>query len=128
MTAFLALLSVALFVLVGLVVDGGRALVARRQAFDVAGQAARVGADQLSVDGLRTGTFVVDPTVATNAVEDDLRGAGATGTVVVVGDSVTVTVRTVMATTILGIVGLRTISVSGTATATDLHGVTRSDA
>lgn len=127
LSAFLALLSVGLFVLVGLVVDGGRALAARRHAVDVAEEAARLGADQLSVDALRNGSYVVDPTAAADAVEEELRTAGLTGTVSVSGDDVTVDVRSVTQTTILGIVGLRAISISGTATAVDLHGVTRAD-
>jgi len=126
-SAFLAFFGVALFALVGLVVDGGRALAARRQAIDVAEQAARTGADQLSVDSLRNGSYVVDPTAAAIAVDDELRVAGMSGTVSVSGDEVIVSVHTVTRTTILGIVGLRAISVSGTATAVDLHGVTRSD-
>ncbi len=128
MTAFLAFLGVALFVLVGLVVDGGRALAARRQAMDIAEQAARIGADQLSVDALRQGSFIIDPVAATNAVDADLLSSGVTGTVSVSGDSVTVAVHSVCTTTILEIVGVQSIAVSGTAVATDVHGVTREDA
>jgi Flp pilus assembly protein TadG len=127
LSAFLAFFGVTLFVLVGLVVDGGRALASRRQAIDVAEQAARTGADQLNVDSLRKGTYIVDPAAAEIAAEHALATSGLAGTVSVSGDEVTVEVRTVMHTAILGIVGLRAISVSGTATAVDVHGVTRAE-
>ena len=127
LTAFLAVLALGLFVLVGLVVDGGRALVARRQAVDVAEQAARVGADQLSVDALRSGQFVVDPASAASAVTNYLEATGATGTVSVTGNSVTVHIVHNTPTTVLGMIGIGDIPVSATAAATNLHGVTRGD-
>jgi Flp pilus assembly protein TadG len=126
-SAFLACLGVGLFVVVGLVVDGGRALAARRSVIDVAEEAARTGADQLSVDALRRGVYVVDPVSAAQAVEDALLAAGVEGTASVSGDTVTVSVRTAVPTTILGIVGLKAISVSGAATATNLHGIATAD-
>jgi Flp pilus assembly protein TadG len=126
-SAFLACLGVGLFVLVGLVVDGGRVLAARRAAIDVAEEAARTGADQLSVDELRQGAYVVDPARATSAVGDELRAAGMTGTASVSEDTVTVEIETVVPMTILGIVGLHGISVTGEASATNVHGVAMAD-
>lgn len=126
-SAFLACLAVGLFVLVGLVVDGGRVLAARRAAIDVAEEAARTGADQLSVDALRQGVYVVDPASATRAVGAGLRAADMTGTASVSEDTVTVEVHTVVPMTILGIIGLHDISVTGKASATDLHGVATAD-
>lgn len=127
LTAFLAVLAVGLFVLIGLVVDGGQAIVAKRTALDVAEQAARVGADQLSVDDLRAGRFAVDPVAAASAVTGYLDAAGATGSVSVSGDSVTVHVVGDAPTAILGIIGIDDIGVSATASATDVHGVTQED-
>ncbi|MEU6713205.1 pilus assembly protein TadG-related protein [Nonomuraea sp. NPDC046802] len=54
MSVFTVLFSVAVFLLAGLLVDGGSAINARLRAADVAEQAARAGADQLDVDHLRT--------------------------------------------------------------------------
>jgi Flp pilus assembly protein TadG len=54
-TVFVALLAVALFALAGLVLDGGRAVSAQQAAQDEADQAARSGAQALSVNALRTG-------------------------------------------------------------------------
>lgn len=127
LTAFLAVLAVGLFALVGLVVDGGRAVVAKREAIDVAEQAARVGADQLSVDALRGGNVVVDAAAASTAVARYLRAAGEQGTATVTGDGVTVQVSSSSSTVILGIVGISAIPVSASASATNVHGVTGAD-
>lgn len=126
-TAFLVCLGLGLFVIVGLVVDGGRVLAARRSAIDVAEEAARTGADQLSVDALRQGAYVVDPASAALAVADELSAAGMTGTTSVSEDTVRVRVHTVVPTTILGIIGLKGFSVTGTASATNVHGVATAD-
>ncbi|WP_240777191.1 flp pilus-assembly TadE/G-like family protein [Nonomuraea basaltis] len=54
MSVFTVLFSVVVFLLAGLLVDGGSAINARLRAADVAEQAARAGADQIDVDHLRT--------------------------------------------------------------------------
>ncbi|TDD12599.1 hypothetical protein E1292_01135 [Nonomuraea deserti] len=54
MSVFTVLFSVVVFLLAGLLVDGGAAINARLRATDVAEQAARAGADQVDVDHLRT--------------------------------------------------------------------------
>lgn len=127
LTVFLAVLATGLLALVGLVVDGGRAIVAKRQAIDIAEQAARVGADQLSVDALRSGQFVIDQAAARSSVERYLAAAGATGTASVSGGIVTVHVAADPTTVVLGIVGINDVPVSGTAQAGDVHGVTGPD-
>ncbi|GAB2916342.1 pilus assembly protein TadG-related protein [Nonomuraea fastidiosa] len=53
MSVFTVLFSVVVFLLAGLLVDGGSAINARLRAADVAEQAARAAADQLDVDHLR---------------------------------------------------------------------------
>ena len=127
LSAFLAVLSAGLLVLVGLVVDGGRALVAKRHAVDVAEQAARVGADQLSIDALRAGRFSIDPAQAVMAVDRYLASAASQGSISVTGDTVTVRVTGDVSTVILGMVGIRQLAVTAVAVATDVHGVTTSD-
>jgi len=127
LTAFLAVLATGLFVLVGLVVDGDRALAAKREAIDVAEQAARAGADQLSVDDLRAGEFVIDPIRATSEVNSYLDAAGVQGSVSVSGNSVVVQVVGDSPTTVLGMIGIGDIHVSATASATNVHGVSRED-
>ncbi|MGN9783558.1 flp pilus-assembly TadE/G-like family protein [Nonomuraea sp. ZG12] len=54
MSVFTVLFSVVVFLLAGLLVDGGSAINARLRANDIAEQAARAGADQIDVDHLRT--------------------------------------------------------------------------
>ncbi len=110
------------------VIDGGNALAAREQATDVAQQASRAGADELSPDSLRgnpTG-LTASPATAQAAAQRVLDAADVTGkvTVGVAGDSVTVTVVVHKTTTILSAVGLTDISGTATATAIALHGTT----
>ncbi len=53
-TAFVTVCTVALVFVVGLVLDGGLVLAAKRQAGNVAESAARAGAQAVSVDRLRS--------------------------------------------------------------------------
>jgi Flp pilus assembly protein TadG len=123
-TVFVALLAVALFALAGLVLDGGRAVSAQQAAQDEADQAARSGAEALSVSALRTGTVELDVQAAmANAVAYTV-AAGHPGTAKVVGDAVEVTIHYRVPTDILGIVGIGTLPVTATARALDVHGVT----
>jgi Flp pilus assembly protein TadG len=124
---FVAVLAVALFALVGLVIDAGRAVSARRAATDEAEQAARAGAGQLSIDALRSGQISVDVTAAVRAANAYLVAVGQTGTVAVVGNTVTVRIEEVEPTVMLGIVGIHRIGISASASATSVHGVTRQD-
>lgn len=76
-----------------LLTDQARVLHANGQAFDLAGSAARVGAQQLDAGALAEGTIQVDPRAAEPAVEaylaaHDIRDAQVT----VTGATVTVTV------------------------------------
>jgi Flp pilus assembly protein TadG len=127
LTVFTAVFCVALFVLIGLVVDTGRAISARAAAMSEAEQAARTGAGQVSVGALRSGTVEVDPTAAVDAAEEYLASVGQTGWTSVVGETVTVHVESQEPTVILGIVGINRIHISVSASATDLHGVTEED-
>lgn len=123
-TPFVVLLTVALLLCAGLVVDGGRILTARREAADVAGGAARAGAQAVSVDELRaSGRQVLDPGQARAEAEAYLAQAGRTGDVEVSGDTVRVTVRETTSMVILGIAGLVDRTVSGTGVARTVRGV-----
>ncbi|MEV0967321.1 pilus assembly protein TadG-related protein [Microtetraspora glauca] len=53
MSVFVVIFSVAVFLLAGLLVDGGAAINARLRAADVAEQGARAAADQIDVEALR---------------------------------------------------------------------------
>ena len=119
----LALLGVA-----GLVVDGGLAIAARQRAADLAEQAARTGADQIDPDSLRgAGPVRVDAVAARAAAGRYLPGQDATGTVEVDGDTVTVAVTVTRRATLLGLVGVRHLTVTAHASARSLGGITAED-
>jgi Flp pilus assembly protein TadG len=128
LTAFVAVFCLTLFILVGLVVDAGRAVAARSAAMSEAEQAARAGAGQVSVESLRSGEVAIDPASAIRVANDYLLSVGQLGgTTTVVGQMVTVHIATEDPTTILGIVGIDSIGISVTASAINVHGVTRED-
>src|SRR5580658_8653566 len=91
-TVFLAVLAVALFVLLGLVIDGGRAVAAQGAAAGDAEQAARLGADQISVEAIRSGVVSIDPAAATKVADAYLQAVGSSGVVTVVGQTVSVNI------------------------------------
>jgi Flp pilus assembly protein TadG len=123
-TIFVVVLMVALLALAGLVLDGGRYFTAQRNARNTAAAAARAGAQGLSEDSLRTASAPValDPTDAYNRAEAFLDAAGATGTVEVGFDTVTVTVRGTVAPLLLGAVGVSDRAITATETAAAVAG------
>ena len=92
--------------LLGLVVDGGRAIDARLAASRAAAQAARVGADSLSSASVRDGHDAINVEAAKGRAQNYLDDAGMTGAVTVSGDTVTVTVTGASQTQILGVIGI----------------------
>lgn len=98
-TLFMAIVAPVLFIgLAGLVFDGGGILTAKRQAMNVAQQAARAGAQGLATEDVREGAGgpqSLDPSRARARAEEYLATVGHTGTVTVAGElvSVSVTIR-----------------------------------
>jgi Flp pilus assembly protein TadG len=123
-SAFVVLLLVALMALMGLVVDGGSAMSGQQAAYDEAEQAARAGAGALSVDGLRNGVVALDDSAAESRAVAFTVAAGHPGTATATGGTVRVQVHFRVATDILGIIGIDSLPVSASASATDVHGVT----
>ena len=118
-TAFVVIFTLALLAMAGLVLDGGLALAAKVQAIDDAQAAARAGAQAIDIPLYRTtGQITLNPQAAVADAERYLAASGHTGTVTVTGDQVTVTVSVTQPTQILSIVGIDSIGVSGTGTAT----------
>jgi hypothetical protein len=116
---YLVVMFIALMVLAGLVLDGGRALAARGRAEMVAQQAARAGADALSAASLRSGgtsQLTLNPMMARQAAQQVLDAAAATGDVDIQGNAVSVTAHVTESTAILSIIGVDRMG--GTATAT----------
>jgi Flp pilus assembly protein TadG len=127
LTAFVAVFALVIFVVAGTVFDTGRAIAEQRIVDEEAAQAARVGAGQLSVQALRSGQVVLDDSQAIKAAEAFTDLSGHPGTATVRGQVVTVRIVVAVPTTILGIVGVKSIRVSADASASDVRGVTRND-
>jgi Flp pilus assembly protein TadG len=115
----------AFTLLLGLVVDGGAAIDARREAARTAEQAARVAADQLDTDSVRTGGADVAAAAAVAAAHRYLAGVDARGSVRVAGGLVTVTVTAREPVVFLSAIGLPAISMEQTATARSIDDDTR---
>lgn len=107
----------AFTVLLGLVVDGGRAIDARIEATRAAGQAARAGADALSPASVRDGNDLINAEAATARARSYLNNAGLTGSVSVTGQTVTVTVSGISPNQILNAIGIRSFPINQSATA-----------
>lgn len=115
--AIIVLFTVAFLSVAGLVIDGGYALGAKREAMNNAEQAARAGADALTPSALRDGTIAVDPARATEAARAYLSSVGASGAVDVAGGRVSVMVSGNQPTTILSALGVGSLPFKATATA-----------
>jgi len=120
-----AVLGVSLLLVVGLVFEGGVAIAAKRQAMNVAEQAARAGAEQLDLNAVREGTgFRVDPASAAAAASAYLANAGYSGTAAVNGDTVTVSGVTWSSNDpMLSTLGVHFNGTVAAAHARNLHGV-----
>jgi hypothetical protein len=124
-TAFVVVMMSALILLVGLVLDGGLTLDARERALAEAQEAARAGAQAVDLAVYRQdGSLVLDPPEAVADARAYLAGIGASGTVRVSGNVVTVTVSIVQPMQILDAAGLSSITVHATASATPERGIT----
>ena len=107
----------AFTVLLGLVVDGGRVIDERVAASRAAAQAARAGADALSVVSVRNGSDAIDAEAARARAQTYLRRAGMDGTVSVAGDRVTVRVTGESKNQILGVIGVASFPIDETESA-----------
>ncbi|MFZ3555834.1 pilus assembly protein TadG-related protein [Streptomyces sp. BH055] len=117
-TAFVAGVLLGLWLFAGIVVDGGLALAAKAQALDIAQEAARTGAQQLDVAGLRgANTIRLRQQAAAATARTYVTGKGASGTVTVKGADVTVHVTQHQRAQILQLIGVRTLTLTANATA-----------
>jgi Flp pilus assembly protein TadG len=127
LTLMLIIMFVALLALAGLVVDGGAKLNAASTAASAAQEAARAGAGQVSrPTAYSSGKFVVSPALAVNAAERYLNAAGYHDYVVqpVGTREIRVTVTVVQPTKILPLIHIDSFTVTESATATLVAGVT----
>jgi len=112
---WLALGAFVMIVVVGMAVDLSGQVLAQQHARDVAQQAARVGAQQVVASDALSGRGIsLDTNRAQTAAQGYLRTTGVTGMARVVnGDRVVVTTSDTYAPKFLGIIGIRSMPVTG---------------
>ncbi len=125
-TLMLVALFVALIALAGIVIDGGAKLNQAENATAIAQEAARAGAGMVNqANAYSTGSFTVDQGQAIAAAERYLASTGYHGTVTPVGtESIEVTVTVTEPTKVLSIIGIDSMTSTGSATASLVTGVT----
>jgi hypothetical protein len=118
-SGFTIIATLAGILFAALVLDAGLAVSTKVNAVSIAQSAARAGARELDVVYLReTGGIRLDPTKAYDTAQDWVNNSGLSGTVVVAGNTVTVTVTTHRDTQLLQLVGITSIPITAKATAT----------
>jgi len=125
-TLVLLVLFVALIALSGIVIDGGAKLNQAENANSIAQEAARAGAGMVNqATAYSTGSFTVDQGQALAAARQYLARGGFTGTVTAVGaSSIRVSVTMTAPTRVLSIIGIDSMTSTGSATAALVTGVT----
>lgn len=123
-TVFLLGFAVVLLVGAGLVIDGGLALNARQRIADDAEQASRYGANAIDETALRSrNEIVVEPGVAIDRATDFMAERGYSNiSVRVDGDEVTTSAEGSVDTALLSLVGIKSFTVRGEATAEAVDG------
>lgn len=126
LTLMLAVLMVTLLALAGLVIDGGRKLNEAENAYAIAQEAARAGAGQVDTSvAYGSGSFRVDQSQAITAARNYLTNTGYQGSVSAVGaDRISVSVTVTENTDVLSLIGIDTMTSTGTAVASLVSGVT----
>lgn len=123
-TVFITIFAVAVVMFAGLVLDGGLALAAKVRAIGEAQEAARAGAQALDLAAYRhDGTVRLLPDQARTDAQTYLAITGDSGTVTVTADTVTVTVTAHQHTQLLGLLGLGSLTVTGTGSAHPVRGI-----
>jgi Flp pilus assembly protein TadG len=118
-TLFTCVAAFALFLIVGLVADGGAQLRAAQNATALAEEAGRAASQAIDASHVMQGGDIrVDPAAAADAAEDYLAAARVEGTVVsTTATTVTIQVRDTRPTVLLSLVGIDSLTATGEATA-----------
>jgi Flp pilus assembly protein TadG len=111
-SAFVVMLVLTFAVCAGLAVDGGRQVGARSRAADLAENAARAGAQEIT--DIRTGTWRLDRVRARQAAAAYLAARGHTGTIRVSNRRITVVVSITIDTSLLRLAGIDSRTVRAT--------------
>lgn len=121
---YVAVAFTAVILITGLIVDGGAIRAGRREVGDVAGRAARAGAQEIDVDVLMgTGGIELEAVSAAAAATAVLNAEGRPGSVTVDFDRVTVSVEAEVPMRFLSVVGVGDKTVVATRTARAAEGV-----
>ena len=114
---FTAVMVLALMATIGLVLVGGQKVTALREVTNVADNAARAGAQHVDFDSVNSGSpLELDAPAAIAAANNYLALVGHSGTPVVSGDTITVTVSITYNPVLLAI-GAVTVTASESASA-----------
>jgi len=112
------LLSIALIMVIGFAVDVGHAFLVKRQLASIADDAALSGSQAINVQALHEGHLQLNPGQAQSEAQNTIAAnPSVTGQVNATTGSVTVTVTRHVPTILLGIVGLRSLTIDAHATA-----------
>jgi len=107
-----------LLMIIGLAVDGGAKVQATQRANAVADEAARAGGQALDRGEALGGGVTLDVAAAVSAAQAYLVAADVSGAVAVVdGDTLLVTTTVTQDTVLLDLVGINTMTVTGSSTA-----------
>jgi Flp pilus assembly protein TadG len=123
-TIMVIILTTALLLILGLVVDGSRQYQAANEARWLAEQAARAAAQEIDASQVQAGDAPgVDYTAATFVVNQTLAEAGATGTVERTADGLRVEVTVTAEPVILRLAGMSRLTGEGEATVRLARGI-----
>lgn len=125
-TLMLLVLFLALIALAGIVIDGGGKLNQAENANAIAQEAARAGAGNVNrANAYASGKFTVDQAQAIAAAQQYLASAGYRGTVSApTPETIQVTVTVTSPTRVLSVIGIDSMTSTGSATASLVTGVT----
>ncbi|MDQ0772951.1 hypothetical protein QF026_001417 [Streptomyces aurantiacus] len=122
--AFIVVFALAVVMFAGLILDGGLALAAKVRALGEAQEAARAGAQALDLTAYRDhGVVRLVPDRARTRAQEYLAATNDSGTLRVTVDAVNVTVTVQQRTRLLSVLGMDSLTVTGTGTAHPVHGV-----
>lgn len=119
LSLMMVVLVPGLLLMIGLAVDGGAKVQATQRANAIADEAARAGGQILDRGSALTGAgYTVDPAAAVAAAQGYLAAHDVPGSAVVVdGDTLLVTTTITEPTIFLGVMGIDTLTVTGSGTA-----------
>ena len=116
-TLWAVIITTAVLMIMGLVVDGGAQLRATQRADQVAREAARAAGQAVSGDPILGRPGLVDVTRGRQAATAYLAAADVAGDITVTGATITVTTRVRFTPVMLSAIGVGTVTVTGRAEA-----------